>query len=96
MILPFVISLAGGIRGLLQRKSRSQVWEAERMNEKFMQRSKLIEHENGTLEDLNNGQVYRIEHVGMKRITLFPIGRRGVRGYIDINDTGQYYSFRGV
>ena len=72
------------------------VWDAERANAQFMQQQGLIEHEDSTLEDTSAGQNYRIEHLGKQRITLFPIGRRGKRAYINIAPDGKYIDFTGM
>ena len=88
--------LIGMIAGSFQRNKRRDVWEAEHANEDFMATQGLIEHEDGTIEEQTTGQHYRIDHVGSRRITLFPIGRRGKRAYINIDTDGKYSDFTGL
>ena len=94
--LPGGILLIGLIAGSIQRKKRRDVWEAEHANEQFMTAQGLVEHEDGTIEEESTGQHYRIDHVGSRRITLFPIGRRGRRAYINIDTDGKYSEFTGL
>ena len=94
--LPSGILLIGLVAGAFQRKKRQVVWEAEHANEQFMKDHGLIEHEDETIEEESTGQHYRIEHLGTKRITLFPIGKRGKRAYININPDGKYSEFTGI
>jgi hypothetical protein len=61
-----------------------------------MKNNGLIEHEDETIEDEATGQHYRIDHLGSRRITLFPIGKRGKRAYINIDDSGRYTDYTGV
>lgn len=96
LVLPCSALAIGLISGAFQRGKRKLVWEAERANSLFMQQNGLIEHEDSTLEDSTTGQNYRIEHIGMRRITLFPIGRRGKRAYINIAPDGKYFEFTGM
>ena len=94
--LPGGIMLIGMIAGSFQRNKRRLVWEAEHANEDFMATQGLIEHEDGTIEEQTTGQHYRIDYVGDRRITLFPIGRRGKRAYINIDTDGKYSEFTGL
>lgn len=94
--LPGGILLIGLIAGSIQRKKRRDVWDAEHANEQFMIAQGLIEQEDGTIEEESTGQHYRIDHVGSRRITLFPIGRRGRRAYINIDTDGKYSEFTGL
>lgn len=96
LILPCGVLGIGMLAGSLQRKKRRKVWEAERANANFMQQHGLVEHEDSTLEDTSTGQNYRIEHLGKRRITLFPIGRRGKRAFINIAPNGKYSDFTGM
>lgn len=95
-ILPGLVFLVGSIVGLTQRSKRQQVWDAETHNLKFMKNHHLVEHEDGTIEDMNECRRYRVDHVGEKRITLFPLGKRGQRAYITISDDGKYAEFTGL
>lgn len=94
--LPGGIMLIGMIAGSFQRNKRRVVWEAEHANEQFMTVQGLTEHEDGTIEEESTGQHYRIDYVGDRRITLFPIGRRGKRAYINIDPDGKYSEFTGL
>lgn len=96
IVVPVGIISIGYFAGNQQRRKRQQVWDAEEHNERFMETYGLIEHEDGTIEDISNGQNYRVDNVGKRRITLFPIGRRGKRAYITINETGKYDEFSGI
>jgi len=94
--LPCGSLLVGLVVGGFQRKKRKLVWDAEQANERFMVERGLIEHEDGTLEDESTGQHYRIDSLGDRRITLFPIGKRGKRAYINIESNGRYSEFTGT
>lgn len=96
IVVPVGIISIGYFAGNQQRRKRQQVWDAEEHNERFMETYGLIEHEDGTIEDISTGQNYRVDNVGKRRITLFPIGRRGKRAYITINETGKYDEFSGI
>ena len=91
----FLLGL-GVLVGFVQRLQRGKVWRAEDYNEQFLVDQQLVEHEDGTLEHEPTGQTYRIDHVGKKRITLFPIGRRGKRAYLNIDENGKYEEFIGM
>lgn len=93
---PCGVLLVGLVAGGFQRSKRKTVWAAELANEQFMKDKGLIEHEDGTIEDESTGQHYRVDHVGTRRITLFPIGRRGKRAYIKIEEGGKYSEFTGI
>lgn len=95
-VLPCGVLAIGLLSGALQRSKRRLVWEAERANALFLQQHGIVEHEDATLEDTSTGQNYRIEHMGKRRITLFPIGRRGKRAYINIAPDGKYAEFTGM
>jgi len=86
----------GLIKGFSQRGRRKRVWEAERFNMDFMLKHGLKELEDGTIEDVQNTQIYRVDHCGSDRVTLFPLGKRGKRAYIKIDNVGKYYEFTGV
>jgi hypothetical protein len=94
--LPSGLLLIGIAAGTSQRKKRTTTWEIEEANEAFMKNNGLIEHEDETIEDEATGQHYRIDHLGSRRITLFPIGKRGKRAYINIDDSGRYTDYTGV
>ena len=96
LILPCSVLAIGFLVGFFQRSKRRLVWEAEAANALFMQQHGIVEHEDSTLEDTSTGQNYRIEHMGKQRITLFPIGRRGKRAYINITPDGKYAEFTGM
>lgn len=94
--MPLLILIIGLSVGFSQRKRRTRVWEAEEANAEFMEKHGLISHEDGTVEDTNAGQNFRIDYMGEKRITLFPLGRRGKRAYITINQNGKYHEYTGM
>ena len=94
-IVVCVIFIIGLLVGISQRIRRGLTWDAEIHNELFMKNNSLIEHEDSTLEDTSTGQNYRVESIGKNRITLFALGRRSKRGYINITE-GKYDHFSGI
>jgi hypothetical protein len=94
--LPCGVLLVGLVVGGFQRTKRTIVWDAEQANKRFMEDNGLIEHEDETIEDASTGEHYRIDHIGIRRITLFPIGSRGKRAYINIESNGKYSDFTGI
>lgn len=96
IIVPAAIISIGYFAGNQQRRKRQEVWDAEDHNMLFMEEHDLVEHEDSTIEDISTGQNYRVDNVGSRRITLFPIGRRGKRAYITIDETGKYDEFTGI
>ncbi len=96
IIVPIVIFTIGLIVGYMHRLKRIKVWDAQKSNILFMENNKLVENQDMTIDDTINGETYRIEHTGTKRITLMPLGRRGKRAYITIDEAGKYSSFSGI
>lgn len=94
--LPILVLLVGVIVGFLQRKKRSQIWYAEQFNLDFMKSTGLIEHEDGTIEDIENSVNYKIDFIGKERVTLMPIGKRNKRAYIYLDPFGKYSEFSGL
>lgn len=94
--LPAFFISFGLLKGFFQRGRRKRVWEAESSNMDFMSKHGLKELEDGTIEDVQNAQIYRVDHCGSERITLFPLGKRGKRAYIKIQNDGKYYEFTGI
>ncbi|MDT8298870.1 MAG: hypothetical protein RQ801_11250 [Spirochaetaceae bacterium] len=94
--LPSLVLICGMSTGNRQRERRQKVWEAEAANREFMARNSLVEHEDTTIEDRNDGQRYRVDNVEPGCITLFPLGRRGKRAYIHIAPDGKYSEYTGM
>lgn len=94
--VPLGIISVGLLAGSKQRRKRQLVWDAEEHNTLFMEENDLVEHEDQTIEDISTGQNYRVDSIGSRRVTLFPIGRRGKRAYITIDEAGKYEDFIGI
>lgn len=96
VIFAVFIFATGMLVGFAQRSKRKKVWAAEDYNEEFMENNSLLEHEDKTIEDTANDITYRVDHIGTKRITLMPLGKRGKRAYINIQEDGLYTEFTGL
>ena len=80
----------------INTSKRMLVWDTEEKNEKFLKELSIIERDDGCLEDIKSGQNYRIDNIGRTRITLFPLGTRGKRAYIRLDEQGYYKEFTGI
>jgi hypothetical protein len=90
-----VVFVSGVVAGLSQRRKRSRVWANEKANYEFLVSNNLVEREDGCIEDTDSGENFRVDFLGKDRITLFPLGRRGKRAYIYLDD-GRYIRFTGL
>ena len=96
LILPSLVLSAGLVVGFIQRKKRQQIWQAESFNLNFLESTGLVEHEDGTIEDIQNLVNYKIDFAGKERVTLMPLGKRNKRAYIYIDEVGKYSNFTGL
>lgn len=90
------IFFIGVLIGIIQRNKRAKVFAIEKKNEAFLESHDLTEISDDRLKDVNTDQVYRIESISGKLITLFPEGRRGKRAYIELSENGQFLAINGL
>ena len=92
--VPAFIFLIGFLVGFAQRKKRRFAWEAEKYNANFLTQNGFTEQDGFIID--RNGQKYRVENTTPNHIELFPIRRRGKRGYLRLDNTGKISNWSGM
>lgn len=94
-IIVGVLFTFGMIVGFLQRAKRKIAWAVEEHNEQFLINHGIIETDADHIED-SSGQKFRLDAISTKYIEFFPIGRRGKRARIGIDENGRFQEWTGV
>jgi hypothetical protein len=92
----FLLAIIGFAVGAEQRKTRKKLWKIEEENSKFLTDHNLVENESGKLFEETENLTFRVDSIDIKRITLFPEGKRGKRAYINIDEDGRYAEYTGI
>ena len=92
--IPVAIFTLGVLIGMFQRKKRKHAWEAETYNANFLSKNGFSEQDGFIIDE--SGQRYRVENTTPKHIELFPVRRRGKRGYLRLDNTGKISSWSGM
>lgn len=93
---PFTfIVLLGCFVGIKQRLERSRAWKSEHNNIAFLKDNHLKSGNDLILVD-DDCQEYKLKEVYSDFIEFMPVGKRGKRAYLKINNHGEFTSWSGM
>ena len=102
-VMQGALFMVGAVVGICHRKRRSQAWEAEDHNERF-----LAEHDLEVIDADEEGNIRIRDHsqeIGYRmsedlafssELEFVALGRRNKRGYMQYDDTGKYLNWSGL
>jgi hypothetical protein len=93
--LQHLIIFFGVVGGVKHRTRRRTVWEAEEHNSEFLRNNGIEELDENNFRD-SQGNRYRLHNIFEREIELFAEGRRNMRAYIQVDETGKFSSWSGL